>query len=58
MHSIYMATIKPLLLLVVLYNKIPIVKTTELHQSSHLRSHGIALCVNLQSYFERKKVSQ
>lgn len=57
-HGIYVATIKPLLLLVVLYNIIPIVKGTGLHQSSHLRSNGVALCVNLQSCFERKKVSQ
>lgn len=58
MHGSYVATIKPLLLLVVLYNVIPKVKATELHQSSHLRSHGVALCVDLQSCFERQKVSQ
>lgn len=57
-HGSYVATIKPLLLLVVLYNMIPIIKATELHQSSHLRSHGVALCVDLQSCFERKNVSQ
>lgn len=49
--------IKPLLLLVDLCNMIPTVKATELYHSSHLRSHGVALCVNLQSCSERKKVS-
>lgn len=55
-HGVYVATIKPSVLLVVLYNIIPTVRATELHQSSHLSSHGVALCVNLQSCFEKKTV--